>query len=637
MNKVFIKDIVSEFIVGDWGSDSVSPETPNLVLCIRGADINDINKNSYFNLPRRYINNHSKKTKILKVGDIIIEKSGGSPTQSTGRCGYVSDIIIKAGDIVCSNFCVGVRVKEEYNSEYVYYYLKYIYKQGVFFKYEGKTTGIKNLNIEGAFKSIPFINGSKKSQQCIASVLSNIDNKISLNNQTCANLSAVVKLVYDYWFMQFDFPNIIDHPYKSTGGKMVFDKRLNRDIPEGWRVEKIGDCLNTYLGGTPSTTNSTFWENGSISWLNSGEVANFPIVSSEQKITKEAVKGSATNLMKKGSVLLSITRHLRATILGVDACINQSIVGIEESEILKKSFIYPFLENDIPRLMKLRTGAQQPHINKDIVDRSWIIIPPDHILESYYEIVDNFYDQIISLAIQNKELAELRDWLLPLLMNGQVTINNQEEVTTKKQPVQAHEAFIITPHILGGHIVNKLQGSRGMGQTKLQKALHLAEYHCRLPLNTIYYKNTAGPHSQEMLNEIRQKFNQYQHVKVTEDTVNGKPHYTFTPTAKITELEQAYSRIESTTREKIDNMLDKLAKMDLGGAEILSTLYAVWNNRLIRKEPVTDDLLVADFYAWSDHKSDFPESRVRNCLDYMRTHDIIPTGWGLYIDKKSDN
>ena len=66
-------------------------------------------------------------------------------------------------------------------------------------------------------------------------------------------------------------------------------------------------------------------------------------------------------------------------------------------------------------------------------------------------------------------------------------------------------------------------------------------------------------------------------------------------------------------------MLDKLAKTDLGGAEIMSTLYAVWNNRLIQQEPVTDDLLVTDFYAWSDHKSDFPESRVRNCLDYMRT------------------
>ncbi len=96
----------------------------------------------------------------------------------------------------------------------------------------------------------------------------------------------------------------------------------------------------------------------------------------------------------------------------------------------------------------------------------------------------------------------------------------------------------------------------------------------------------------------------------------------------------AYERYPQDVREQIDALLDKLNTMDLAGAEILSTLYAVWNNRIINGEPITDNLLISDFYAWSAHKADFEEIRVRKALDYMRKQNIIPVGWGKYIDKK---
>tara|TARA_Y100000589_G_C26822455_1_gene494464 strand:- start:42 stop:653 length:612 start_codon:yes stop_codon:yes gene_type:complete len=202
---------------------------------------------------------------------------------------------------------------------------------------------------------------------------------------------------------------------------MVYNEELKREIPKGWQVKRIDEVLKTDLGGTPSTKNKEYWD-GEFPWLNSGEIANFPIIDTELKVTKKGISNSATSLMPKGSCVLSITRHLRPSILAVDSCANQSVVGLFESSLLKSSYIYPYLVNEIPRLMSLRTGAQQPHINKGIVDASFILTPSNKILEKYYKIVDSKYKKIINNTFQIKKLAEIRDWLLPMLMNGQVSV-----------------------------------------------------------------------------------------------------------------------------------------------------------------------------------------------------------------------
>ena len=267
---------------------------------------------------------------------------------------------------------------------------------------------------------------NRKKQIQIAKVLSDLDAKIELNNKINADLEAMAKLIYDYWFVQFDFPDANGKPYKSSGGKMVYNQELKREIPEGWEVKSLGELLDSELGGTPSTKIKKYW-NGSIPWLNSGEIADFPIIEAEEHITKEAIKNSATSLMPPGTCVLSITRHLRPSILAIEGCANQSVVGFYESELLKSSYIYPYLKNGIPRFMTLRTGAQQPHINKGIIDESWMINPEKNILRNYYKQVDLMYQQIINGAIQNKKLSELRDWLLPMLMNGQVTVEEAEK------------------------------------------------------------------------------------------------------------------------------------------------------------------------------------------------------------------
>lgn len=260
-----------------------------------------------------------------------------------------------------------------------------------------------------------------KEESRIGKLYINLSNKIELNNRINSELEAMAKTLYDYWFVQFDFPDENGKPYKSSDGEMEYSEQLKREIPKGWDVDTLNKYLKTVLGGTPTTKNKDFWD-GDIPWLNSGEVANFPITISEEKITEEAINNSATTLMDKNSIVLSITRHLRASILTIPCCANQSVVGVLESELLKTSYIYPLIVNEIPRYMSLRTGAQQPHINKGVVDDTMMILPNTDILQQYYKLVDSAYEKINKTALENQKLAELRDWLLPMLMNGQVSV-----------------------------------------------------------------------------------------------------------------------------------------------------------------------------------------------------------------------
>ena len=163
------------------------------------------------------------------------------------------------------------------------------------------------------------------SEESIGTFFLNLDKKIRLNEQINQNLEAMAKQLYDYWFVQFDFPDENGRPYKSSGGKMVWNEKLKREIPQGWDVKTMGNCTTILLGGTPDTNDSSLWGDG-YNWLNSGEVAEFPILSSEKYITQKGLEKSSTVLAPKGSVTLSITRHLRPSILCIDACINQSVV-----------------------------------------------------------------------------------------------------------------------------------------------------------------------------------------------------------------------------------------------------------------------------------------------------------------------
>lgn len=345
---------------------------------------------------------------------------------------FDGDVVLIAGNNARGNFHVSryqgkfnayqrtyvLTAKPGYDIDYIYYALKLELKR-LREKAQGSQTKFLTMPILTSISLRDFV---ESEQSTVSKILKILDKKIALNNRINAELETMAKTLYDYWFVQFDFPDANGKPYKTSGGKMEYNATLKREIPAGWSVTNIGSITKTVLGGTPSTENDDYWKNANIPWLSSAETASFPVVSSEQMITSSGIENSSATLLSKGTVIISIVRYIRPSILGIDAATNQSVVGIRENDIYKSSFIYSYFCSEVPRLMSLRTGAQQPHINKGVIDESPIALPPSSTLVEYYKLANPVFDKIMAIAFQNHELVRLRDWLLPLLMNGQVTV-----------------------------------------------------------------------------------------------------------------------------------------------------------------------------------------------------------------------
>ena len=355
---------------------------------------------------------------------------------SNGITGYIDSYKVKGpGVIIGRKGSVGAVKfsKDNFTPTDTAYYLsiKDDAKDDIkFWYYYLQLLGLEKLNthssVPGLSREIAYFirvdPPSLYAQQKITAVISALDAKIEVNQRINTELEQVAKTLYDYWFVQFDFPNEKGKPYKSSGGKMIWNEKQGKVIPEGWDVKPLGKALKTNLGGTPSTKTPEYWQNATIAWLNSGDLTEFPIIKSSSFVTQKGVDNSATTILPKGSVVISLVRYIRPSIIAMEACANQSVVGIRETEELKNTFIYPYLVNEVPRLMSLRTGAQQPHINKEIIDGVLLYIPPQNILSEYYKVSEPIYKKIINLAFESQTLAELRNWLLPMLMNGQVRV-----------------------------------------------------------------------------------------------------------------------------------------------------------------------------------------------------------------------
>lgn len=300
--------------------------------------------------------------------------------------------------------------------------IRFIYYKLMNSDLTGLITGSAQPKLNQAnLASFVFDLPSMDEQRRIAGVISAIDDKIENNRKLMAELEATARLVYDEWFVRFDFPDEQGRPYRSSGGKMVWNDQLKREIPARWKVEQLGQVCETRLGGTPSTDVAAYW-NGNIPWLNSAEVADSPILEAAKSITERGVCDSATSFAPAGSVLLSITRYIRPSILAIDSCFNQSVVAVLENDDLHCEYLYPFMQSQVPRYLTLRTGAQQPHINKETVDSTWVAVPARQVLDYYYDSVHPLMQAYLNTARTKLGLRHLRDWLLPMLMNGQITV-----------------------------------------------------------------------------------------------------------------------------------------------------------------------------------------------------------------------
>lgn len=304
--------------------------------------------------------------------------------------------------------------------EYVYYYLKTQYDA-----LRKLSSGVrKNLNSNDIKNYKIYIPESVSFQKSIVRILTSLDNKISVNNQINQELEAMAKTLYDYWFVQFDFPDQNGNLYKSSGGKMVYHPELKREIPEGWGVAKVEDIAQTGSGGTPKSTNVSYYSNGEIPWINSGELEQTVITSTSNFITEEGLNNSSAKLFPSGTILVAMYGATagKVSFLTFEASTNQAICAIMLTDIRMRYYLKNVIEDLYQYLVKLSTGSARDNLSQDMIKNIKVVIPSNDILDRFYDFSNNIIKEITKKQQENEQLTQLRDWLLPMLMNGQVKV-----------------------------------------------------------------------------------------------------------------------------------------------------------------------------------------------------------------------
>jgi len=425
MNKHLTKvsSIIDEISMGPFGSDiKVENFVNDGVPVLNGSNLTGFKlKEDAF----KYVTIEKAKTfkkAIAKRGDIVITHRG-----TLGQIAFIPDNS-KFDEYVISQsqFRVALNRKMVDPAFFVYF----------FHTSEGQKRLLANKCHVGVpalaqattnFKLVEIPLPNLTTQQQIASVLSSLDSKIELNNRINAELESMAKTLYDYWFVQFDFPNAEGKPYKSSGGKIVWSDDLKRNIPEGWKVFDLDKIeKNIVTGKTPSTSNKNYF-NGDIPFICIGDVrGNMHITKTEMTLSKEGAKMQANKYIPKGAIC--VTCIASPGLVGFttkDSQTNQQLNSIVCNSIENRYYLYFYLI-DYFKYAKAKTGNTFANMNKGDFSSIKVLKPHKEILISFSNVLDSSINKILNNSIENQQLTSLRDWLLSMLMNGQVKVGDEE-------------------------------------------------------------------------------------------------------------------------------------------------------------------------------------------------------------------
>lgn len=366
------------------------------------------------------INHYSKVSelkgqakKTIKNGDILYSEI----RPKNKRYAYVKEISNVEDYVVSTKLMVLRNNSKLLDTDYLYHFLTNEYTINYLQKRAENRIGSFPQITFDVLKTLQIWLPDNSVQKSIAKVLSDLDSKIELNNRINRELEAMAKTLYDYWFVQFDFPNEQGKPYKSSGGKMVYNAELKREIPEGWEVKNIFKCSNVQYG-FPFSTDYFNTDGKGVPVIRIRDILENSIsnYSFEQNI-------DAKYLIKKGDILVGMDGNFHINYWAKDGCyLNQRAVKLSETilpNIYLKYQIEPFIKLREKSVSRTTVG----HLSDKDLKALSIIIPSKEVLSSISSIYNGLLKRMIQTQNENQHLTALRDWLLPMLMNGQVTVS----------------------------------------------------------------------------------------------------------------------------------------------------------------------------------------------------------------------
>jgi len=331
-----------------------------------------------------------------------------------------------------------LQVKQGYDPKFIYYTL---YRDDFFIHMMKGSKGTKMpRGDKNQIMDFLIPNFDLSTQQKIADVLSSLDKKIELNNKINTELESMAKTLYDYWFVQFDFPDENGKPYKSSGGKMVYNEELKREIPEGWEIKTISDLIGNYKGGDWGKEQQEGNYIEKVSCIRGADINGLNGISELKAPERFILEKNTKKILKANDIIVEIsggspTQSTGRLTFVIDETLRRFNTSVICSNFCKsfslqnQNYFYTFIytwnmlyDNRVLFGWEGKTSGLKNLLFDSFVEKYMIVLPDEKVNNTFFTKVNAIHKKKQTNLQQNQELVKLRDWLLPMLMNGQVKV-----------------------------------------------------------------------------------------------------------------------------------------------------------------------------------------------------------------------
>jgi type I restriction enzyme S subunit len=392
--------------------------------------INEDGSYTFNSLPKTFATKEEIEKFKINSGDFFINVRNSKELVGKSCVIYGVD-----RDIMFNHMLVRIKHKDYISGSFINAYLNTNFGKKLLDTCKKGTTTVIALYQKDIYE-LPIPIPKKSILESIDRIYNDINKKIELNNRINSILEQMAQTLYNYWFVQFDFPNKESKPYKSFGGKMEYNKVLKREIPVGWEVKKLEKIADINKKQISSRTNWSF-----VNYLDTSNITDNHI----QDVVKLSIHDApsrAKRIVDVDDVIFSTVRPIQRHYGILKNCVENMVVSTgfavlsHKTKKIYNNFIYTFLSSDtiVEYLHNIAQNSvsSYPSINPDDILNLLICVPQDDsMLQVFSEKMDSFYKKVHSNQQQNQQLSGLRDWLLPMLMNGQVKVDSTSMSTRK--------------------------------------------------------------------------------------------------------------------------------------------------------------------------------------------------------------
>jgi type I restriction enzyme S subunit len=329
------------------------------------------------------------------------------PGVTIGRSGNIGNAYYYEEDFWAHNTTLYVKEFKNSDPKFIYYLLRNL-------NFGGHNSGsaVPSLNRNYIHPIEVLAPETITEQKEIASILSSLDDKIELNLQMNQTLEAMAQALFKEWFVNFNFPG--------------FDGKLENYLPIGWKEEKLSNAVEVKGGTTPSTKESKFWD-GEFHWATPKDLSNLQspvLLTTERKITEAGVKEIGSGILPKGTLLLSSRAPVGyLAVSQIPVSINQGFIAIQGKSV-SNLFMFFWLVQNMELVKSKANGSTFQEVSKGSFKEIEIVVPSKNIVDLFDEVISPIFERIVNNEKENQALTQLRDSLLPKLMSGKITVNN---------------------------------------------------------------------------------------------------------------------------------------------------------------------------------------------------------------------